>query len=165
MRHSLLAIVASIILCLGACAPGHNNYSSFETIPSYGWPYSDTLSFLPRLDDSVASGTLALTVRHSANYPYANLWVEVSTPGDSVLGVPARTDTVNMRLCDRNGRWLGRGLGVSFQMSDTLDGAYVLADSVPLHVRHVMRVDTLPDIEQVGVIFIPSMSGKSSELL
>lgn len=155
MSRKIYAFAAILTLCLGACAPGHNNYSHFFTLPANGWAYSDTLTFLPSMDDSVATGNVAIAVRHSAVYPYANLWLEISSDGDPLAGMSQICDTVNIRLCDRTGRWLGRGMGVSFQISDTLHRHYTLADSVPLYVRHIMRVDTLYDIEQIGLIFVP----------
>lgn len=154
--RGIAALAAAItLMCPGACVPGHNNYSSFATLPDHGWAYADTLKFLPELDDSLARGRIVLAVRHTAAYPYANLWIELSTEADSTGLTEARTDTINMRLSDRNGRWLGRGLGASYQTADTLPAVYTLADSAAVRVRHVMRVDTLADVEQVGIIFIP----------
>lgn len=94
---------------------------------------------------------MILTVRHSNAYPYRNLWVEIShIDPDSVL----RHDTLNMELADIYGRWHGSGLGASFQYSDTLSRHFRLVRDFGLKIRHIMRVDTLPDIEQIGVAFI-----------
>ncbi len=155
MSRVHVAVTALLVVCLGACAPRHNNYSSFATVPSAGWAYADNFEFMPRFNDSVATGRLVLAVRHSANYPYANLWVEISTPGNPLAGAASVKDTVNIRLCDSGGRWLGRGLGASLQKADTLPSVVTLADSVPVRLRHIMRVDTLDDIEQIGLIFVP----------
>lgn len=154
--NRIVAALILILLCLGACAPGHNSYSHFTVLPSAGWAYNDTITFTPDFADSVTTGRIALALRHSATYPYANIWLEVSSPGSPLDGVPAICDTLNVRLCDPKGRWLGRGTGVSFQLCDTLPRRYTLADSVPVRLRHIMRVDTLLDIEQVGLIFLPA---------
>jgi gliding motility-associated lipoprotein GldH len=131
----------SIILCLGACALRHNDYSEFKDIDSEGWQYGDTLTFKPTITDSLADGKLMLAVRHSNAYQYANLWLEISYP---------MADTI----ADVYGRWYGKGLGVSFQKSDTLNRNFKLHRDTPIKLRHIMRVDTLSAIEQVGITFI-----------
>jgi gliding motility-associated lipoprotein GldH len=140
----------SIILCLGACALRHNDYSEFKDIDSEGWQYGDTLTFKPTITDSLADGKLMLAVRHSNAYQYANLWLEISYPmADTIIA-----DTINVKLADVYGRWYGKGLGVSFQKSDTLSRNFKLHRDTPIKLRHIMRVDTLSAIEQVGITFI-----------
>ena len=65
-----------------------------------------------------------------------------------------RRDTINVPLADDFGRWYGRGVGVSFATIDTLPGSYTLLRQRPVYVRHIMRCDTLGDIEQIGLVFI-----------
>lgn len=141
-----------ILLCLAACTSGHNSYSAYTTIPEKGWAYEDSLSFTPVEIDSVAQGQLIIGVRHSSSYPFANLWLELTYYADSVR---QERDTVCVELCDRFGRWYGKGLGASFQKADTLSFPVTLMRGMPVGLRHVMRVDTLPGIEQAGIIFNP----------
>ncbi|MDE6491083.1 MAG: gliding motility lipoprotein GldH [Muribaculaceae bacterium] len=149
MRKSVVACVVAL-WCLAACVPGRNDYSGFEHIPQAGWAYSAPVEFVAQPADSAVSGALTIAVRHSNSYPYSNLWLEVSTyRGDKQVG----RDTVNMRLADIYGRWLGHGLGTSYQITDTLPRIVDLCRGDRIVMRHVMRVDTLPGIEQVGVSF------------
>lgn len=148
MRSLFAAAVLTV--ALGACTSMSVEDAAFESIPVGGWAYGDTVSFQPEVEDSVSQGRLAVMVRHTSAYIFSNLWLEVTTPGDSLPVV----DTVNIELADMYGRWLGRGSGVSFVKVDTLPGLKTLGREMPVKIRHIMRVDTVADLEQVGVIFV-----------
>lgn len=148
MRSLLAAVLIAVVL--GACSSMSIEDAAFESIPVTGWAYGDTVSLQPDIEDSVSHGKLAVMVRHTSAYIFSNLWLEVTTPGDSLPEV----DTVNIELADMYGRWLGRGSGVSFVKVDTLQGLKTLSVDKPVKVRHIMRVDTLSDLEQIGVIFV-----------
>lgn len=143
-----------ITLCLGACSPGHNDYSCYSTVADGGWAYEDTLTFAPdsMLNDSVMTAAIKIAVRHDNNYPYSNLWVEVSH--SSPDGV-SRRDTVNIPLADVYGRWLGNGFGADYQKEAVVAENAAVDMRCPVTVRHIMRVDTLHGVEQVGVSIVP----------
>ena len=90
-------------------------------------------------------------VRHTAGYAYSNLWLEVSYPSADSLP----PDTVNVRLSNSFGDWYGKGLGLSYQLTDTVGRRLKLSAPATLSVRHIMRVDRLEDIEQIGVLILP----------
>ncbi len=138
---------------LQSCGISPDDYSEFRHLPESGWHYEDSLRFTPHVADSTAVGRLIVAVRHNNAYPFSNLWLEVTRHDRSGK---LHRDTVNMQLCDRYGRWHGRGFGAEYQYSDTLPGlTRVITDSTII-VRHVMRVDNLTDIEQIGVTFVAS---------
>ena len=145
-----LTLTSAILLCLGACTPGHNGYSAFENIPTHGWLYGDTLSFAPDslIHDSVMTARLNLAVRHGNNYPYANLWLEVTHT--SPAGSTCR-DTLNLTLADIYGRWQGSGFGASYQFETTVTQATEIDMRAPVTIRHIMRTDTLTGLEQLGI--------------
>ncbi len=139
-----------ISLFLGACVPGNNDYSGYANIPAEGWRYAKPLSFDVTHGDSIATGALCLMLRHSDQYEYSNLWVEVEYT-DAKTGL--RRDTVNIRLADKYGRWLGKGNATDFQVADTINRRLTHAKGSQVKVRHIMRVDTLQGIDLVGVAF------------
>lgn len=139
-----------MLLCLGACVPGHNDFSDFHDIEPSGWRYADVLTFTPTHDDSIAKGDILLIVRHNNSYPYSNLWLEVeyeTAAGDR------NNDTINLRLADKYGRWLGKGNATDFQMVDTVARSVTHATRSAVRVRHIMRVDTLAGVDLVGIEF------------
>lgn len=149
MRRLVWAIVC--VCCLTACLPDRADHAVFTAIDPEGWVYGDTLALTPEIDDSVAEGRIVVAVRHTDGYIYRNLWLEMSVPqGDTVIA-----DTLNISLADIYGKWYGTGMGVSYMASDTLPGRYRLMRGQPVALRHIMRSDTLHDIEQIGLVFIP----------
>lgn len=142
-----------MLLCLVACAPGHNDYSEFRNIDITGWAYGDTLTFVPSIGDSIVQGDLIITLRHTNDYIYRNLWLEVSCKNaDSAMTV----DTINVEMADVYGHWYGSGFGSRYQISNKIKENAAIDSCMQIFVRHIMRVDTLKDIEQVGLTFRPN---------
>lgn len=146
-RKAVLIVLLTAVL-LAACRLRHNDYSDFHTFGKDGWAYTDTIVFTPELDDSVTVAPLTLCVRHSNAYPYSNLWLELEYP---VSDSTTRTDTVQLILADDFGRWHGNGSGVSYQFSDTLSHTFKAFRHREIKIRNIMRRDTLPGIEQIGI--------------
>lgn len=154
-RNKTLATAGALFgLLMSACSAPDNDYSAFSTINPDGWAYGHTFVYRPEIADSIARGSLSVMVRHSNDYPYRNLWLEVSYQqlhADSTITFCR--DTVNMPLADLYGNWLGTGLGTSFQATDTVATDFQLISGAPIRVRHIMRPDRVPAIEQIGIIF------------
>ena len=143
-----------LALTLAGCSHRPNDFSAFSHVDDPGWRYGDTFVYMPQIADSVATGTMRVAVRHTNDYPYANLYVELSYQAVDPDGhLRLQADTVCIELADAYGHWLGSGLGHSYQKADTLSRDFTLISGAPLRVRHVMRADTVPGIEQVGFIF------------
>ncbi len=158
----LTAIFVIAIFALTACNPmvgrndgDDNRFSAFSGIGPEGWLYTSPCTFsVDTLRDSIAAGgRMLVTVRHSKDFSYANLWLELAySEADSTL----RRDTINVPLADAFGHWYGRGLGLAMEITDTLPGQYTISRGGSLSLRHIMRLDTLEGIERVGVVFVPA---------
>lgn len=150
MTHRLtgpcvIAVAAALITAATACTGIGNDYTGYTDLPADGWLYGDTLTFVPQHSDSIATADIILSLRHAPDYPYSNVWLEVTT------AQPPRRDTVNIALCDKYGRWYGNGIGVSYQVSDTVARHITHVTGTPVYVRHIMRADTLAGISQLGI--------------
>lgn len=150
-RGILLNIVGLMaVIFMSSCQKmGDNDYSEFINLPDNGWVYGDTLSFQPVLADSAAMGELVLALRHTNDYIYSNIFLEI-TITDSIT---TTRDTLTISLADDIGRWLGRGIGTDYQVSDTVSSKITLRRPISIDVRHVMRTDILKDIKQLGISF------------
>ncbi len=162
MRSLTYIIIATFLALLVACSRGERDYSSWEQLPADGWAYTDTVSLLPvdtslTDNDSIIDGTLHVALRHNNAYPYSNIWLELTYHSD---GPWLMRDTINMPLADLYGRWLGSGFGTGYQRDLTVSPRSRIDLTRPVALRHIMRVDTLRGIEQVG-IFIKN-SGSSA---
>lgn len=148
------ALMSLLIAVLTACVPAERDYSRWENLPSEGWLYTDTVALLAvdtslTDNDSIVSGAVKLALRHSNDYPYSNIWLELTFHGEG--GAVVR-DTVDIRLADVYGRWLGCGFGAGYQQEVTVDSAVRIDLTRPMLLRHIMRVDTLRGVGQVGVL-------------
>lgn len=155
MKSCVSAIIISVAAAgLAGCgADVVNSYSDFHTLPDWGWRYTDVEEFTVTHRDSVASGALMVALRHRGDYPYMDVCLEVEQ-ADSA-GVVSRCDTVTIPLADRFGKWRGSGVGTSFQIVDTVGVIKNHTTGGKVRIRHLMRRDTLPGINQVGVFFVP----------
>ncbi len=162
LRNKTVAAVAVTILAVSCSIDGHhgngddNFFSAFATFPGAEWQYAAPQDFVvDTLRDSVCpSGTLLLTLRHTDAYEYSNIWLEVVYDMDDTTAV---ADTVNIILADNFGHWRGRGAGASFQVTDTLRRRMPLRRHQHIGLRHIMRTDTLDDIEQAGITYLPDV--------
>lgn len=146
----LAAIFAALLLvgCTGGIDKGATA-SYFGSISNAQWLYSEPVEFeVDSLPDSLCRGRLAISLRHSAVYPYRNIWLEVKQSG-------VGCDTFEVMLADPFGRWYGTGMGASLRRTDTVAAHYTLAKGTSLSVRHIMRVDTLDGVEQIGLMLLP----------
>ncbi len=141
------------MLSLWACGGIDSAFCDFATLPAQGWAYGDTISLTPRyMSDSIAAGHLVVALRHNNSYPYSNIWLEVThtAPDGRVM-----RDTVNCVLADMYGRWKGHGVGASFQFADTIPPQVAVTAGSPITIRHIMRVDTIRNIEHLGIMLVP----------
>lgn len=150
LKHIRFVLFALSLALMCSCTGGAG--SDFHEFASGDWAYPDTVVLRPvHPSDTVPprrTGCLKVAVTHNNNYGWSNLWLEVTTSG-------GHRDTVEMELADPYGHWLGQGFGLSYQREVVLPGARSLSATDSVMVRHIMRVDTLRDIERVGVTFEP----------
>lgn len=151
MKTLKFFIILFLVLCLGACAPKRNDYSEFKNLNSDGWAYNDTVTFNVTHADSIAEGDLYLSLRHTTDYLYSNLWLEVTFTDSNNLKY---TDTLNIILADIYGNWTGKGAGISYQKQVLLKRNLSHVAAQPVNVRHIMRTDTLCGIELLGIDFV-----------
>lgn len=151
-------ILPAIIAALGlmGCDGPSNDWSGYRQMPGREWVYADTLRFTPVHVDSLCAGRIVVAVRHDADFLYRELWIETTVKD----GGRERRDTLAIPLADSFGRWQGCGIGTSFQITDTVERPFVHASGSNVTVRHIMRCDTLPGIEQVGLFFVPEPARK-----
>ena len=150
-RYTLPVMTVILMTVMLACSPDPNRYSSYHDISlADGWAYTDTLNYIPVHTDSVTTGEYWICVRHSNNYPYANLWLEMTY--DDAAGLH-HTDTVNMTLADTYGNWQGQRLGLHYQHKVKVTERVGHVIGTPVRLRHIMRVDTMREIDLVGVEF------------
>lgn len=156
MAVAVLTVAATVSCSIdGHYGNGDDNYfSSFASFRGAQWSYDNPRTFVvDTIADTVSQrGDIVLSVRHTNGYLFSNIWLEFVCDLADSTAVP---DTFNIRLADVYGHWLGNGMGTSFRLNDTIARDVTLRRHQQLRLRHIMRVDTLDGIEQVGISFLP----------
>ncbi|MDE5827099.1 MAG: gliding motility lipoprotein GldH, partial [Duncaniella sp.] len=148
-----LAYISGVIAGLLLLSCGGRDYSHWTNLPAEGWVYGDTVlldpldSSLPD-NDSLVGGALKLALRHGNSYQYSNIWLEMTYRTDDRRMI---RDTINLPLADIYGRWLGSGFGASYQQEILVSPQTTIDLTRPVALRHIMRVDTLAGVEQIGI--------------
>lgn len=109
--------ILTLMICLGACAPKHSSYSTFKTIPADGWNKTLVLKFTPMFADSAKLYDVSLAIRHTNNYEFSNLNLVVDIIGN---GGNISRKTVDFKVADSYGNWLGSGFGSLYQCSNVI---------------------------------------------
>lgn len=150
---ALTSIVAGAILW--QCSLPSNERSQFFQIPADGWRYGEIFSFTPLDSSATSTADVVVAVRNTNAYEYSSIWVELSYHLPSEYASQENdieTDTFKIMLADNYGRWHGKGVGVGFQLADTVLKQTKIDLTKPISLRHIMRADTLQGIEQMGII-------------
>ena len=74
-------------------------YISFE---NQKWNADSTVFFNYSVSDTVSKKTIKIKLRHTVDYEFQNLFLFIETD---------RKDTVELMLADKEGMWLGIGIG------------------------------------------------------
>ena len=111
--NKLLLIFYSVLLfTMMSC---HNNdvFSQYSSVPVNGWNKDSAFNFNVQISDVHLKYNVFVNVRNRGEYPYQNMWLflEKISP-DSIIS----RDTINFYLADQRGKWLGSGVGHSFEM-------------------------------------------------
>lgn len=93
------------------------------------------------------SKDLVLVVRNNEDYPYHNLFLFLEIPNIT------RRDTLQYRLSEPNGNWVGKGYGPT---KEALFGykkklIFPKSGTYTLKIAHGMRKKTLVGIEDIGI--------------
>ena len=157
-KVSRLLTIATFVtlLCLAGCSGETVPTGNFVDVSTDGWAFGENFDYPGDIDSTMTglpdSTRIIVAVRHTNDYEYANLWLALTyRTADSTI-----VDTVNMKLSDDFGKWYGHGTGLTVMCYDTITLRHPRSVARPVNLRHIMRVDTLRGIEQVGVIPVVS---------
>ena len=147
LLSAMFAIAA--LLATASCSKPDAVDGEWRDIDGDGWRYNRILRF-NAAGDTLPMNVLVLTVRHTSAYPFANLWLEMKYEAADTV----HADTLNVVLADRFGHWRGSGSGLTYQYSDTIIPRRAPRPSSPILLRHIMRLDTVPELQQVGISYL-----------
>jgi len=145
IRNSLIALLLLLVSCTK-----NRLFDDMKSIPSEGWKANSNIVFDATVNDTSVAYDILLNVRNTASYEFSNLWlfIEISAPnGDTMI------DTVEFKLADMNGKWLGSGLGTinSVLLPYKSNIQFPYRGIYTFEIQQAMRKDILHGIKDIGV--------------
>ncbi|XZF12701.1 gliding motility lipoprotein GldH [Chitinophagaceae bacterium MMS25-I14] len=149
----LYSIILVSFLLLSGCITSPV-YQKTYSVPQNSWSYDFQPSFKFEVTDTTVLYNLFFVVRHTDNYPYSNIWLNVYTkqPGDTAFS----KTRIEVTLASPTGQWLGRGMGELWEQRMLLNTP---GDRSILHkpgkyeikLEQNMRLNPLPEVLQAGL--------------
>ncbi len=139
-----------MLMFLWACnAPPF--FQEHHELEDHQWRSSEKQSFVVNMKDTVSQFDFYIDLRHGEGYPYSNLFLFVEL--DFPNGKKA-VDTLECYLADPMGNWLGTGLG---DLHDNRilykrKAIFPIPGAYKFHIQQAMRIDTLPEIHDIGFV-------------
>ncbi|MGH2642846.1 MAG: gliding motility lipoprotein GldH [Chitinophagaceae bacterium] len=127
-----------------------NTFDRHVPIPGYTWNYAFHPSFEVNITDTAARYNIYVTIRHTNDYPFSNLWLLISS---NYAGEKPKSQRVELPLADREGRWLGSGIDNIFDQRISIQQNARFNNRGIYHFsfEQNMRLDDLPHIMSVGL--------------
>ncbi len=156
MRFNALKI-AILLLSLTALMTSCGTspyYQKQAGIPGAAWSHDFQPEFELEIPDSSHQYITYIIVRHGADYPFSNLWLEMSVQGpDEAVFEEGRR--LEVPLADVTGKWLANGLsGIWEHRIPIYRGAapdYSHPGTYKIKLKQIMRQDPLPAVINIGI--------------
>ena len=149
-------LLAGLLLGTASCQE-EMVYSSFRPVPSgEGWYRRDTLVYTLPPDSALEHSLyrLEICLRNYGNYPYRDIWLEVSQNWrDSLV---YEKDTLHIYLADEKGNLYGGNTGNLHQHVYACSRLMEVrqTESAVLRIVSIMKANPLPGISDVGIRLI-----------
>ena len=142
-------LILFAILVMVSCDV-HTLYDQQVTLPENGWLKNEAVKFDLDISDTITPYHFELTLRHTTNYRYSNLYIFLTTRFPE--GKMSR-DTIELVLADPTGQWVGKGWGNLRDDDITLKSPLFFPQKghYQFLVQQAMRTDTLNEITHLGL--------------
>lgn len=149
MKRIVLLISYYLLIICSACRQD-DLFERLEPVPGGQWKSGFSPSFTFNIADTMAFYHVYVTVRHTNDYAYNNIWLQsgLQLPGDTLL-----TQKLDVKLANSEG-WLGTGMDDIFEtrVKVTLQPQrFLRSGPVTFTLKQIMRQDPLPGILQIGM--------------
>ena len=131
-----------------------DSYEKNIAIPSLQWQAKYTPTYRFQISDTTDSYSLFLLLRHTDNYPFANIWLHVflKEPGNT----NATKQVIEVPLAQADGKWLARKFHeiIEHKMPLHANGSpihFTKTGTYEISIEQIMRVNPLPEIMSVGI--------------
>ncbi|GAA4804899.1 hypothetical protein GCM10023231_37540 [Olivibacter ginsenosidimutans] len=127
----------------------------FKPVPDGAWNYGFTPEFAVKIDHREIAYQLRINVRLSADYPYSNLFVLIHQT--DVHKAVTSTKRIGLKVADKDGKWLGKGVGslYSYQITYNTDYHFPDTGTYQFKIEQNMRDNPLKGVRDIGICIVP----------
>lgn len=150
--HKLLILLISLVIMFASCKQLDKSVQVYN-IPNAIWNGKNKPTFTFAITDETANYEMAFLIRHTNNYKYNNLFVNVAYNAAGVIG---ETKHIEIPLTNNNTTWSGKLFN---NIIETYVQAKILPDSILIKkgdytftLENIMREDPLTEILQIGLM-------------
>ena len=135
------------VILMGACqSPAV--FEKYEEQPDEVWNRYHIVEFTADIPDS-GQYIVKLCLRHTTDYEMANLWCFVSTRSH---GQEQLSDTVNLKIAEPDGRWLGKGKSIkTLEQPINRNPVTLPQGNVIFRIEQGMRMEEMAGVKDVGI--------------
>lgn len=141
-------LVIMIVGLLSSCN-SQSFYDHNEATPQE-WSIADTLHFYFDVTDTINPYDMYINIRNTTDYKYSNIYffMQINFPDGRFS-----KDTLEVFLADRNGKWLGKGLGKNkdSQILFRKRGRFPMSGNYQIDIEQAMRTEQLTGVKSVGI--------------
>ena len=136
----LIGTIAMFISC-------NNNvvFDDYKTFENQTWNTDSSVIFSYSVIDTTSQNQLVIKVRHTTNYMFQNLFLFVKTE---------KTDTLELLLANKEGEWLGNGIGDvrEVELVYKKDKVFAKKEDVTFEIEQAMRYGQFKKIQHLNNI-------------
>lgn len=131
------------------CLSCHSHvFEEYRHIPDEKWCVQDIVRFKFEIPEK-GRYRLFSGIRHTTDYEMANLWCFVRV-SDSLRTI--FQDTLNIKLAEPDGRWLGDGFNIKTIEKELNKQPYLPKGKYTCEIEQGMRIPCLKGIKNIGLI-------------
>ena len=95
-----LVLIGTIVIFISC----DNNivFDDYKTFENQTWNADSNVVFVYSASDTTSQNQIVIKIRHTTDYEFQNLFLFIKTE---------KTDTLEVLLANKEGKWLGRGTG------------------------------------------------------
>lgn len=153
MKNKLILCCLILLGCI-ALLPGCTDKNAIidqnTEIPNHNWTYSNSAKFSFKIDDEKLPYNLYMNLRVTGDYKYSNIFVLISQSGPGIKNASKRFE---LRLADKEGKWLGKGSGnlYSYQEPFLVNHMFPARGTYTFIIEQNMRDNPLREVSDIGL--------------
>ncbi|MGY8988449.1 MAG: gliding motility lipoprotein GldH [Flavobacteriales bacterium] len=131
-------------------------FENYKTFENQTWNADSSVIFSYSVRDTSCNNQVIIKVRHTTNYEFRNLFLFVKAE---------KIDTVELMLANKEGKWLGKGIGDIKEVEFVYVKDTVLSrkGDFTFEIEHAMRYGELEKIQYLNNIKAIGLSIKKQD--